>query len=262
MESGQPICRLAASGRRTGDSAYSGWPSPAVQNSDGGVNPNGNNGEHFTLQTAAELTSWGTPRVNDGTLNYTATMPPSGERGRLELQVLGSWATPTNRDLKGLSGAESAEKQKNLGHGRSILAEQVELAAWMTPEANAGTKAPKFHGRGKGNPSLSTQAELSAWISPMVNDATGSTHCYSRGDHAKIALKLPGQALGATSESSPAATASPGASVLNAAMSRWLIGFPQELQIPGWDSCSPNWQSWVTIQNLLDELCERRDVIG
>lgn len=30
------------------------------------------------------------------------------------------------------------------------------------------------------------------WPTPMVNDATGSTHCYSGGDHDKIALKLPG----------------------------------------------------------------------
>lgn len=34
----------------------------------------------------------------------------------------------------------------------------------------------------------------SGYPSPVVNDATGSTHTYSRGDHDKVTLKLPGVA--------------------------------------------------------------------
>src|SRR5205085_7284802 len=35
---------------------------------------------------------------------------------------------------------------------------------------------------------------LGAWPTPVANDAKGSTHCYSRGNHEQIALKLPGAA--------------------------------------------------------------------
>ncbi len=42
-----------------------GYPTPAVQNAEGGKNPKGNNGNYFTLQTAAGLVGYPTPLTSD-----------------------------------------------------------------------------------------------------------------------------------------------------------------------------------------------------
>lgn len=66
MQSGPPICALRASARRTKDSGCTGWPTPALQNSDGGPHPQGKTGHYFTLQTAAGMAGWPTCRKTDG----------------------------------------------------------------------------------------------------------------------------------------------------------------------------------------------------
>lgn len=76
--SGSSIFALRASGRRTSDSDCGGepcgYPTPAVQNSQGGVNPHGNTGNHFTLQTAAGLvTGYPTPQAGDEKWRYSQT---------------------------------------------------------------------------------------------------------------------------------------------------------------------------------------------
>jgi len=99
-----------------------------------------------------------------------------------------------------------------------------------------------------------------SWPSPVVNAATGSQYAYSRGDHDKRVLKLPGVAklaswptpcqqdgpkggpgqgsdrlpgaAGLTAIGFPAATGSPGQ--LNPDHSRWLMGYPI-----GWANCAP-----------------------
>lgn len=40
-----------------------------------------------------------------------------------------------------------------------------------------------------------SDSAYSSWVSPIQNDSTLSEYAYSRGDHGKIVLKLPGQAL-------------------------------------------------------------------
>jgi hypothetical protein len=65
MPSGVPICALRGRLRRTSDKGFTGWPTPARQNATGGANPNGNNGNYFTLQTAAKLTGWATVSERD-----------------------------------------------------------------------------------------------------------------------------------------------------------------------------------------------------
>lgn len=69
---GRVIYRLQASARRTSASDCTGWPTPAAQNAEGGVNPQGNTGEHFTLQTAAAMTGW--PNQSGGALPADAAM--------------------------------------------------------------------------------------------------------------------------------------------------------------------------------------------
>ncbi len=46
---------------------------------------------------------------------------------------------------------------------------------------------------------------------------------------------------------------------LNPAMSRWLMGYPQETTKSGWDNCSPDWESWESIQIVLDILSKERE---
>lgn len=116
---GRSISRLRASRRRMDDNAFAGWPTPnvpnrgksggidlqsaafltgwptpAAQNADGGVNPRGNVGEHFTLQTAAGLVGWNTPRATDGSKGG-----PNQAGGALPADAaLVGWSTPTAED--------------------------------------------------------------------------------------------------------------------------------------------------------------------
>ncbi len=58
--------------------------------------------------------------------------------------------------------------------------------------------------------------------------------------------QLPRQIHGLITPLDTTATARPG--VLDAAFSRWLMGYPES-----WDRCSPNWQEWDTVQKKLSE---------
>jgi hypothetical protein len=79
------------------------------------------------------------------------------------------------------------------------LRDQATLAGWPTPAAKAKaggeySDPDKAMARALGPHAndLRDFAQMAGWPTPVVNDATGSTHSYSRGDHDKIALKLPG----------------------------------------------------------------------
>lgn len=114
MPSGVPICALRASARRISAKGCSGWPTPAVQNGEGGPNSNGNTGEHFTLQTAAALTGWPTPDAQSFGVSDSRwqerreEVKAKGINGNGFGMTLGmaatltaGWATPTTRDWKG-----------------------------------------------------------------------------------------------------------------------------------------------------------------
>jgi hypothetical protein len=150
MPSQRQICQLQALARRTDDSECSGlhgWPTPAAQNSHGGVNPAGNTGEHFTLQTAAALAGWGTPRVTtNGGLSHPGRA--ALKESRLEDQVQG-WATPCSRDWKDSPG-QATERVNSDGKVRSRtdqLPRQVHGLTIESPNAQTERRAalaPEF----------------------------------------------------------------------------------------------------------------------
>lgn len=198
---GRPYCQLAASARRTSDSACSSWPTSEAAGFGGDLNIETtlerrkkyqekyrNNGFGLTLAQTTQLASWPTPCQQDGPKGG-----PSQGADRLPAAAhLASWMTPTSRDHK--DGASTLENTPING----LLGRQVSLAPWPTPYTNQ-----------RGGPQDSAKRKAGGH-SVTLQDATH----------------------GVISNGSPVQTEKRGQ--LNPAFSRWLMGFPEE-----WDDCAP-----------------------
>lgn len=211
--SGSSIFALRASGRRTSDSDCGGepcgYPTPAVQNSQGGVNPHGNTGNHFTLQTAAGLVSgYPTPQAGDEKWRYSQT------------------------DMA----------QKRLESGKQMCLEAVGhlLTGYNTPRATDGT-----HG-GPNQSGGALPADVAGYVTPSARDfkdtpGMSPTGTNPDGTERTRNDQLPRQIHGLITPSDTTETARPG--VLDAAFSRWLMGYPA-----AWDRASPNFENWREVQ--------------
>ena len=148
MRAGPPICALRASARRTSASDFAGW---------------------------------GTPRVSDGTLSETTTLPPSGTRSRLELEVLlAGWPTPRASDQDQGNHEAIAEAGSSwLGQNRgATVATIAQLAGWPSPSARDWKDSPGMATSGI-NPDGSLRqrldqlprvAALAGWRTPTTGD--------------------------------------------------------------------------------------------
>lgn len=72
--------------------AIAGWTSPVAMDTveRRHMRPSREATGRKTDYLSEQVVGWGTPRANDGSLANTVRMPPSGEKSRLELQVLGT----------------------------------------------------------------------------------------------------------------------------------------------------------------------------
>ncbi len=272
--SGLRIFRLAARARHTSATGCSGWPTAAA--TDGTKAPPDHHGRNPTLPGAALLAGWATPRGQEDGSSLEATLARQGRaRQKYEAGEYGGNSGPPSMNslahqalLAGWATPTSSEKVRSeeFAEGREPTVREALLSGWATPrehpvrgENPETLQARKDAGMDGGGVNLSTQALLTGWTTPCQGDilsttgelrpsrvATGRTTDY-------LARQACSTTPGATSPSSPAATAGSAGMALNPGMSRWLMGIPSV-----WDHWSPCWSSWATTQPLLAVLSARR----
>jgi hypothetical protein len=201
MALGPKINALRASARRMSDNAFTGWPTPKVQNG------NGTRTDHRTdLQTAAQLTGWPTPEAgNFGAMNVE----------RLEQRR-----------------AECKARHGNNGFGLTLgQAVAMHLSGWPTPMA--GTPAQNGNNAAGNNDYSRRVTGLAGWATPHTpreNDSDATALAYYPS---KKQVGIEHQAHGLITGSSSAETGSRAAYRLNPLFSLWLMGFPPA----EWASC-------------------------
>jgi hypothetical protein len=211
---GRRYCQLVVSARRTNASEFGGWATP-------------DHHHHGTMEHDKALKRVLAKRDSPSTA-------PQVNLG--DVAAIAAWPTPT-----ALSFRESHQP----GNNRSIN-KTVELASWNTPRATDGTHG----GPNQSGGALPADAALAPWPTPMMKD--GENYGGVRNPNKPMQTSSLAQSVrsgliaGAMQSSSLAATASNVRLVLNAAMARWLMGYPAT-----WDELSPNWQAWQRVQEAI-----------
>ena len=173
---------------------------------------------------------WNTPRATDG-----SNGGPNQANGALSADAaMAGWPTPTVRDHK--DGTSVGTVPDN-----ALLGRVVWQAGWPTL-TGADSWRPSTQEsveRETSKHNLRGVVHQAGWPSPVVNDAKGSKYAYSRGDHDRPALKLPGAAdMAGWPTSAAKATAGGEYSDPDKAMARALGPHANDLrdfaQMAGW----------------------------
>jgi hypothetical protein len=160
--------------------------------------------------------------------------------------ITAPWPTPNA--MAGGSTSRSGDRKDEL-----LISGLIQ--PWNTPRATDGSKG----GPNQTGGALPADAAMSGWATPAARDyrsEVASNEYNQERSQQTRGKPLSFEVLGATSPSSPAETTNPAASVLNPAMSRWLMGFRSTH-----DTLSPGWSSWVLMQKLLSGSSPRREEI-
>lgn len=229
-----------ASARRTFDSDCSGWATPQSHDSKNVTS------QSHQYQSLVKMSQ---------TCGFELSFPANAMKTEI---------VPTAESTT--QNADALDRHKTDMSTPSEM-ESCTLAGWGTPLSNHANGTPEDFLRRKresverGNSMGVTLSDLNmqvqawtpvGWASPSSRDwkdspgmATEATN--PNGSLRKRVVQLPRQAQlasGQTSESFLAQTAKRG--VLDAAFSRWLMGFPET-----WDEASPNWESWQEVQEVI-----------
>ena len=144
MTSGPPISALRASGRRTSDSEFGGWPTPLVNDELG-------SGYCYGLKRA------------DGTRPIFLKLPGAA--------LLAGWPTPASIDAT--SNAENPDSKASRGSGGVNLTTAATFAGWPTPMAGSpGTDT--YNPAGNTDSSRKTTELLAGWATPAAKEAGGT----------------------------------------------------------------------------------------
>jgi hypothetical protein len=223
------------------------------------------------LANQALLAGWPTCAATDGTKgasdHHDKNLTLSGAA---ILAVPSGWSPPAARD--GKDAGDAFEKNPGIVDVASRLPRQVMLLGWSTPrESDTGrqrTKEALARAREKGGSvSLEDQVQaLAGGLTPVVQNDRG----LQTNPEKALQRRRQGHQLnlddqvqltnGPTSFSSLAATTRSG--VLDPSFSLWLQGFLIDPATSAWNTCSPGWSSWVTVQRMLDDFYAMREGIA
>lgn len=236
--SGMPYCLLRASARRTSDTESSGglftYPTPkqddgskSIRSEQGVINEYKRKGVN-DLNTAVGLAVYPTPNAQ--------------EFGCKDVQRL-------------LERKRECKERTGNGNGFGMTLGQflqVELAPYMTPRAKGdagGNRAEQGDIRNLEDQVKTVMEMCAPRGTPTTRDYKDSGEAFEKNpDIVPIDGRLSRQVMpGATIQSNTTATENTG--VLDAAFSRWLMGYPA-----AWDRYSPGWSEWQTWQTFLRNL--------
>ncbi len=167
MLSGEPICALRASGRRTSGKDFGGWPT--TRRTDGEKGTRTNEGAYrermrrkngYDLPSAVDLAGWQTPKAHDGEFSTPRTSGrPIEKSTHLQTQaiaVIAGWKTPhANKTTD--ENQESWEERHQKG---DVATMPAQMAAQLTGPSQSGGPA----GMEKSDVSLRLNPAFSLWL--------------------------------------------------------------------------------------------------